>query len=107
MRPGISFAGTGSAVSRGRFRQMRRSAQLEELLLATVMAMSAICAGSWRAEAGYVQTNLVSDGFVPAVVIDTNLKNPWGVSHSGTSPFWVSDQGTSLSTLYSVSGGNV
>src|SRR5262249_35552791 len=31
-----------------------------------------------------------------------NLKNPWGVSESAKSPFWVSDQGTSVSTLYSV-----
>jgi uncharacterized protein (TIGR03118 family) len=30
------------------------------------------------------------------------LVNPWGVSFSGTSPFWVSDQGTSVSTLYAV-----
>lgn len=86
---------------------MRRSAQFEELLFATVIAIGAISAASPSAEAGYVQTNLVSDGFVPAVVIDTNLKNPWGASHSATSPFWVSDQGTSLSTLYSVTGAGV
>ena len=28
--------------------------------------------------------------------------NPWGVSLSATSPFWVSDAGTSVSTLYKV-----
>ena len=28
--------------------------------------------------------------------------NAWGISSSGTSPFWVSDNGTGLSTLYSV-----
>ncbi len=57
--------------------------------------------------ASYFQTDLVSDipGF--AVLTDASLINPWGVSHSPTSPFWVSDQGTSLATLYAVNGGTV
>jgi uncharacterized protein (TIGR03118 family) len=52
--------------------------------------------------AGYVQMNLVSDmpGF--AQITDAALKNPWGISRSPTSPFWASDQGASLATLYSV-----
>jgi len=33
---------------------------------------------------------------------DLQLINPWGVSHSGTSPFWVSNAGTSLATIYSI-----
>jgi uncharacterized protein (TIGR03118 family) len=33
---------------------------------------------------------------------DTNLVNPWGISFSPTSPFWVSDNGSGLSTLYAV-----
>ncbi len=86
---------------------MRRPVQVQKFLFATAIAIGALSAGAWRAEAGYVQTNLVSDGFVPAVVTDTKLKNPWGVSHSSTSPFWVSDQGTSLATLYSVTGAGV
>jgi uncharacterized protein (TIGR03118 family) len=56
------------------------------------------------AVAAYKQTNLVSSianppGGAPTVV-DTNLKNPWGISFSATSPFWVSDQRTGVSTLY-------
>ena len=35
---------------------------------------------------------------------DPNLKNPWGVSFSGTSPFWTSDQGTGFATLYNNAG---
>ena len=63
--------------------------------------------GSVTARADYVQTNLVSDipGF--ASITDLSLKNPWGVSHSATSPFWISDQGTNVSTLYTVAGGTV
>ncbi len=50
----------------------------------------------------YAQTNLISDGAVPAQVTDANLKNPWGVAESTTGPFWVSDQGTNYATIYSV-----
>jgi uncharacterized protein (TIGR03118 family) len=52
----------------------------------------------------YTQTNLVSD--IPGMAnnTDPNLKNPWGISNSATSPFWVSDQGTGRSTLYNGTG---
>lgn len=50
----------------------------------------------------YKQTNLVSDIAGMAQLQDPQLVNPWGVSHSATSPFWVSDAGKSVSTLYSV-----
>src|ERR1700722_3626846 len=54
--------------------------------------------------AGYTQTDLVSDIPGLAAITDPSLVNPWGVSESPTSPFWLSDQGTSVSTLYSVTG---
>ena len=72
-------------------------------LLVTFAAVGALYAGALRAEeAKLVQTNLVSDIPGLAAVTDANLKNPWGVSHSLTSPFWVSNQGTSTATLYMV-----
>jgi uncharacterized protein (TIGR03118 family) len=49
---------------------------------------------------GYSQTNLVSDIQGMAANTDPNLKNPWGVAFSATSPFWTSDQATGLATLY-------
>jgi len=52
----------------------------------------------------YQQVNLASDGFVPAANTDPNLINPWGISYSATSPFWVSDNGTGVATLYNGSG---
>jgi uncharacterized protein (TIGR03118 family) len=52
----------------------------------------------------YLQSNLVSDLPGLAAVTDTNLVNPWGIAISGTSPFWVSDNGTGLSTLYNSTG---
>jgi uncharacterized protein (TIGR03118 family) len=66
------------------------------------------------AAATFSQKNLVSDiasppGGAPTVV-DTSLKNPWGISFSATSPFWVSNQRSGTSTLYSgdvtLAGGN-
>jgi uncharacterized protein (TIGR03118 family) len=51
-----------------------------------------------------VQTNLVSDVPGLAVTTDPNLANPWGVSFSATSPFWVSDEATNESTLYQGTG---
>jgi uncharacterized protein (TIGR03118 family) len=59
---------------------------------------------SLHAQLGYRQTNLVSD--IPGVAAhtDPNLVNPWGISESPGSPFWVSDNGTGVSTLYTTSG---
>jgi len=48
----------------------------------------------------YVQTNIVSDLLGVAPNFDPDLKNPWGVSFSGSSPFWVSNQGSGTATLY-------
>ena len=49
----------------------------------------------------YKQTNLVSDGAVPARITDPQLKNPWGIAAIPGSPFWIADNGTGVSTLYS------
>ena len=46
----------------------------------------------------------VSDGSVPAATIDPNLINPWGLSFSPTSPYWVADNGTGVTTLYNAAG---
>src|SRR3984957_9639782 len=55
----------------------------------------------------FAQTNLVSDGFVPAPTIDPNLINPWGLTLSATSPFWVSDNGMGVTTVYTGAGAKV
>ncbi len=53
----------------------------------------------------YIQHNLVSDiAGAGADHVDPNLVNPWGICSSATSPFWISDNGTGLSTLYSSAG---
>src|SRR5216683_882105 len=52
----------------------------------------------------FTSRNLVTDdqSANPALIEDPNLVNAWGISHSGGSPFWVSDNGTGKATLYSV-----
>jgi uncharacterized protein (TIGR03118 family) len=55
--------------------------------------------------AGYTQTNLVSNGAVPAAHTDPNLVNPWGISFfPGGSPFWISDNNAGVTTLYDGTG---
>ena len=41
-----------------------------------------------------------------AAVIDPNLVNPWGITESAASPFWVADNNQGVSTLYRVPGAN-
>src|SRR2546425_7437755 len=53
----------------------------------------------------YIQTNLVSS--IPDVgtnPLDTDLINAWGLARSPTSPWWVGDNETGLSTIYNGAG---
>src|ERR1700733_15239782 len=52
----------------------------------------------------FSQINLVSNEPNLAAVTDPHLINPWGLSFSATSPFWASDQGAGVSTLYNGAG---
>jgi uncharacterized protein (TIGR03118 family) len=59
----------------------------------------------------YTPVSLVSNGLVAADHIDPNLVNPWGLvataanpPTSNGSPWWVSDNGSGLSTLYNATG---
>ena len=66
------------------------------------MLLAVVCARTtWG---GVAVTNLITDdqSVNPAQVTDPNLKNPWGISHSGTSPFWVSDNSSGKATVYTV-----
>ncbi len=55
----------------------------------------------------YTQHNLVSDGAVPADLVDPNMVNAWGLVSAPTSPWWISDNGTGRSTLYNVGTGTI
>jgi len=71
---------------------------------ASVCAILLLAGEPAYAGAIITQTNLVSNIANFATITDPLLMNPWGFSHSATSPFWVSNQGSNTSTLYSVSG---
>jgi len=52
----------------------------------------------------YKQTNLVSDITGVAPTIDPNLKNPWGLTRSSSSPWWIGNNNSGTSTLYTATG---
>lgn len=52
----------------------------------------------------YQQKNLVANKPGIAAVTDPNLVNAWGLSRSSGNPWWVSDNGTGVSTLYDGQG---
>jgi uncharacterized protein (TIGR03118 family) len=79
----------------------RRSLVAAMLVAATV----AVAGASARSTTGsYVVHNLVSDQSGMADHTDPNLVNAWGLDALPTSPWWISDNGTSLSTLYTADG---
>jgi uncharacterized protein (TIGR03118 family) len=83
---------------------MTRSSSFQAVILATV-AFGALCAGLGGAQAQFKQTDLASDISGLATITDPNLVNTWGVSAMpGGSPFWISNQGTGTSSLFSVTG---
>src|SRR5256885_6286620 len=71
------------------------------ITLAAIPAQAGIARGSFH------QTNLVSDILGRAQTFDKDLKNPWGLSSSPTSPMWVSDNNAGVSTLYNGAGQKV
>jgi uncharacterized protein (TIGR03118 family) len=76
------------------------------LLISVLLVAMAFVSGPIQAKSGgfYRQTNLVSDIPGLARFTDSNLVNPWGLSHSPTSPWWVSDNGKGVATLYKGDG---
>src|SRR5690242_3972285 len=56
---------------------------------------------------GYLQHNLIADVAGGADLTDPNAVNVWGIAISATSPFWVCDGGTGLSTVYTASATTV
>jgi uncharacterized protein (TIGR03118 family) len=73
------------------------------LSLATVASL-ALSVGPVANAQHYTQVNLVANVSGVAPVTDPHLVNPWGLSRSSGSPWWVSDNVTGLSTLYNGAG---
>ncbi|HEX5270200.1 MAG TPA: TIGR03118 family protein [Gemmataceae bacterium] len=91
---------------RGWFRRLRRAASARPSARRPVpRRLSVECLEDRRVpSANVLQTNLVSDLPGVAQIRDPNLVNPWGISASAGSPFWISDNNAGVSTLYNVPG---
>jgi uncharacterized protein (TIGR03118 family) len=77
---------------------------MKTLLSLITAASLALSGGSFAFAQHYTQVNLVSNTSGVAPVTDPNLVNPWGVSRTSGSPWWISDNATGLSTLYNGAG---
>ncbi len=73
------------------------------ITIATLLLLLVPVAAYAQGGGFYQQTNLVSD-LSGAKFQDPNLVNPWGLSHGPTTPWWVSDNGKGVSTLYDGNG---
>src|SRR5438552_2463579 len=75
------------------------------LALALVLSMGLQAAPAAAvADKEYTVHPLASNVAGTAPTTDPNLVNAWGLTASATSPWWVADNGTSLSTLYRANG---
>jgi uncharacterized protein (TIGR03118 family) len=75
-----------------------------ELLAVFLMLFSTALSSHAAGANHYTQHNLVSD--IPGIAdqTDPNLVNPWGISMSSTSPFWISNNHTGVAAVYNGQG---
>ena len=62
------------------------------------------CFGLCAQQAGYSQTNLVSNTAGVATTTDPQLLNPWGISVLPGQDFWIANNNSGTSTLYDPQG---
>jgi hypothetical protein len=69
-----------------------------------VVLFSAALASNAAAANRYTPHNLVSD--IPGIAdqTDPSLVNPWGISMSSTSPFWISNNHSGVTAVYNGQG---
>src|SRR5262245_31017974 len=79
-----------------------RAALLGAAVVAALSAAAPI--GAVPPNDRYVVTPLVANTPGTAPVTDANLENAWGLCRSGTSPWWVADNGTNKTTIYNAAG---
>src|SRR5262245_55217890 len=73
--------------------------------IASLLVLGVLITGaSAQQNNNYAVHNLVSDGFLPAAHTDPNLVNSWGLARSSTSPWWVADADSGVSTIYNSTG---
>jgi uncharacterized protein (TIGR03118 family) len=92
---------------------MSRTLKLALTALLIVVSLTGRTAGKNDGDVVVLETDLVSNGpglidangiVHSAFTTDPNLVNPWGITESSASPFWISDNNAGVSTLYNVPG---
>src|SRR5262245_38914082 len=81
------------------------SARIVLRCVALVIVAIGLFGGAPATAQTYVQTNLVSD--IPGlaqVTTDSHQVNPWGIARSATSAWWIADNGTGVSTIFTGAG---
>jgi len=68
------------------------------------LLLSFATSGLWAQQAGYSQTNLVSNTAGVAKTTDSQLLNPWGISFVAGQDFWIANNNSGTSTLYDGQG---
>jgi uncharacterized protein (TIGR03118 family) len=96
---GLAFAG---AANKFRFKESFAMVQTfrHNLCVAALLVLALTFTSSF-ALAQYTATTLVKSAGAKG---DKQLINPWGLVYGPSGPFWLSDQGSGLSTLYTGTG---
>ncbi len=76
---------------------------LAKLMLGLLILLG-VSSLTFAQQAGYSQTNLVSNVSGVATTTDANLSNPWGISFVPGEAFWIANNNTGTSTLYDAQG---
>ena len=80
-------------------------AALAVMLAAALVAVGASSAG--RPGNHYTMTGLASDVPGLAPVTDANLQNTWGLARGASTPWWIANNGTASTSVYTGSGTRV
>ena len=76
----------------------------QSLLLFGLLMTLVVPSGLWAQQAGYSQTNLVSNTAGVGKTTDTQLSNPWGIAFVPGQDFWIANNNSGTSTLYDNQG---
>jgi uncharacterized protein (TIGR03118 family) len=90
-----------------RFQRGSRLLAVAAVLAAIAVVTGLSSAAAATGENAFVVHNLVSDIPGLADTTDASLVNAWGLTSQPTSPWWVADNGTDVSTLYRANGSKV
>src|SRR5579872_3611131 len=84
---------------------MRPGSKVLILTLLGLMLGAASANAKMMHKGGYTQSNIVSDlSSENPILTDSDLMNSWGIAFFPGGPFWINDNDTGLSTLYTGTG---